>query len=151
MGTSLVDLIGPSILNASDQAANIEAINSFMLTTQPLTNKSQVIRDDWMRWYAPLTWYDKNFGSNTEAEAFNRRNAYMRANVATAEELAQVNAFIKKAPAFDPVTGKPNLITSSGDRVLNPEPLVPTSYKVVGIVTVLGITTLAILKKIRLI
>ena len=151
MGTSLVDLIAPSVLNASDQAANIEAINTFMLTTQPLTKKSEAIRDEWMHWYRPLSWFDKNFGTNTEAEAFNRRNAYMRANVATAEELAQVNEFLKKVPAFDPVTGKPNLVTTSGDRITTPEPLVPTSYKVVGIVTVLGITTLAILKKIRLI
>jgi hypothetical protein len=151
MGTSLVDLIAPTVLNASDQAANIEAINTFMLTTQPLGNKAQSLRDDWMQWYGGLTWFQKNLESNTQAEAFNRRNAYMRANTDSADELERVNNFIKNAPAFDPVTGKPNLVTSTGDRVINPEPLIPTSYKVIGIATAVGIATLALLKKIRLI
>lgn len=139
-------VLGPTVLNASDQAADIDAIHNFFVREEPVNFKAQGIKDDWMKWAASLSWYQKHVDETVGAEAFNRRNDYMRANTTTAEEKAAVDAFVKKVPAFNPVTGKPNFVNSAGDRVAPPKPLIPTSYKVAagvgaGIAAVIVILT----------
>lgn len=145
----LGEVIGPTVLNATDQGADLEAINGFFLSTTPSTVAAEKLKDDWMRWYSALSMYDKATNENIAAEAFNRRNAFIRAQ-ATPDEKVFVDQWIKDVPAYDPVTGKPNYVTSTGDRIKQPEPLIPTSYKIAAFAAA-GVTlVLVALKKLRL-
>lgn len=141
-------VLGPTVLNAADQAADIDAIHDFFVRTEPINFKAQGIKDDWMKWAAALSWYQRHVDETVGAEAFNRRNDFMRANVESAEEKAAVDAFVKKVPAFDPITGKPNFVNSAGDRVGPPKPLIPTSYKIAAGVGAGVIAVVAILSQI---
>lgn len=144
---ALGESFGPASISATDQAANIDAIHRFMAETTPLNSKAQELRDDWMKWAAGLTWYQRHADEGVGAEAFNRRNEYMRANVPNAEELAKVNKFLADVPSMNVVTGKPIFATTTGDRIVPPKPLIPTSYKVAGIAAAIGVAALAILTK----
>jgi|WetSurMetagenome_2_1015567.scaffolds.fasta_scaffold74584_4 hypothetical protein len=143
-------VLGPTVLSASDQAADIDAIHDFFVREQPVNAKAERIKDDWMRWAGGLSWYEKHVDTNIGAEAFNRRNEFMRANVQSKEELDKTNEFLKKVPAFNPVTGNPNFVDSKGDRIKQPEPLIPTPYKVAGVIGAAAIAALVVLKKLTI-
>lgn len=143
------ETIGPAWLNLSDQAANIDAIDVFFGSTQALNSEATRIKDEWMQWVSSLSWYQKHADEGVGAEAFNRRNAFMRAN-ALPEERESVDEFLKKVPVVDPVTGKINHVTSTGDRVVPPKPLIPTQYKVVAVATAAGVSVLVVLKKLHI-
>lgn len=143
------ETFGPAALNASDQAANIEAIDVYISGAAPINSKATKLRDEWMTWYSGLSWYQKHIDEAIAAQAFNKRNEFMRSNVPS-EEVAKVNAFLKDVPLIDPVTGKTRHITSTGDRVVPPTPLIPTGYKVAAVATGAGVTVLVILKKLHI-
>ena len=147
---ALGETFGPTVLAASDQAADIDAIHEFFTRTEPINNKAQDLKDDWMRWRAGLTWHDRNINENVGAEAFNRRNEFMRANAQSQAELDRINEILKKVPAFDPVTGKPNFVDSKGDRIKAPEPIIPTPYKVAGVIGAAAVVVLVVLKKLTI-
>jgi hypothetical protein len=143
------EVFGPAALNATDQAANIEAIDVYISGAVPINSKAEKLRDEWMQWYTGLSWYQKHMDEALAAQAFNKRNEFMRANVPK-EELPQVDAFLKKVPAIDPVTGKVNHVTTTGDRIVPPTPLIPTQYKLVAAATGAAVTVLVVLKKLRI-
>lgn len=145
----LGETLGPAVLSASDQAADIDAIDMYIATSTPINSKAQQLKNEWMSWVSGLSWYDKNVNEAVAAEAFNRRNAFMRAN-APADQLESVNTFLKNVPAVDPVTGKINRVTETGDRIVPPTPLVPTTYKVVAVATAAGVSVLVVLKKLHI-
>jgi hypothetical protein len=145
------ELFGPAVLNATDQAQNIDAIDVYISGATPLNSKATQLRDEWMQWVSGLSWYQKHVDESVAAEAFNRRNAFMRANVLSKEEQEKVDEFLKKPrPVVDPVTGKTIHVTSTGDRVVPPKPLVPTQYKVVAVATAAGVSVLVLLKKLHI-
>lgn len=143
-------VLGPTVLSAVDQAEDIDAIHEFFVRTKPLNAKAEKLKDDWMKWAGSLSWYAKHVDTNIGAEAFNRRNDFMRANVQSKEELDKTNEFLKKVPAFDSVTGNPNFVDSKGDRVKQPEPLIPTPYKVAGVIGAAAVAALVVLKKLTI-
>jgi hypothetical protein len=143
------EAFGPAALNASDQAANLDAIDIYITGAAPINSKATKLRDEWMTWFSALSWYQKHIDESIAAQAFNKRNEFMRANV-PAEEVGKVNAFLKNVPIIDPVTGKTNHVTSTGDRVVPPTPLIPTGYKVAAAATGAGVTVLVILKKLHI-
>jgi len=147
---ALGESLGPAVLAASDQAADIDAIHNYIANTQVRNSKAQGIKDRWMQWSAGLSWYQKHVDTNVGAEAFNIRNDFMRAN-ALPEEKAAVDNFLKKVPAFDPVTGNPNFVDSKGDRMKAPEPLIPTTYKVAAVIGGAAVAVLVVLKKLTII
>lgn len=146
------DQLGPLALNASDQAANIEAINKFFLDTKAVNGAAIAIKNDWLQWYVTLGWYDKNVDEAIAAQAFNRRNAFLRANVTTEAEKEMVDRFIKdvNGPSVDPVTKKPILKDSDGNRIVPPIPLIPPLYKAVAVGVGTGTLILVVLKKLRI-
>lgn len=141
---------GPALLSISNQGANLDAIDDFFARAEILTSRAQKVRDEWNTWFPGLSWYQKNVDENIAAQAFNRRNDFMRANVMNDDELANVNVFLSKVPPVDPVTGKVNRVTATGDRILTPEPIIPTSYKVVAAATGAGVAVLVLLKKLHI-
>lgn len=143
-------VLGPTVLSAMDQAEDIDAIHDFFVREQPHNETARRLKDDWMRWAGSLSWYQKHVDTNVGAEAYNRRNEFMRANVQSKEELEKTNEFLKKVPAFDPVTGNPNFVDSKGDRVLQPKPLIPTPYKVAGVIGAAAVAALVVLKKLTI-
>lgn len=140
---------GPAVLNMSDQAANIDAIDKFFANAIPINSKAEKLRDEWMQWASGLSWYERHIDEAIAAQAFNKRNDFMRAN-APEEQLESVNEFLSKVPAVDPVTGKINRVTSSGDRIVPPTPIIPTTYKVVAVATAAGVSVLVLLKKLHI-
>lgn len=141
---------GPAALQATDQAADIEAINLYFLNTKPINNEAAKLKDNWVKWYSGLGIIAKNTDSNVAATAFNRRNEMFRVNAQTQQEKDMAEAMIRNGPTVNPVTGKPIERTSTGDRALNPEPLIPTPYKVAGVIGAAGVLVVVILKKLRL-
>lgn len=146
----LGDTFGPAMIEGENQEKNLAAIHLYIMGNNPLNSSARKIQDEWVTWYGPLTWYQKNFETAIGAKAINRRNAFMRANVQSSEERDKVNEFLKKVPIIDPVTGKPTLATSTGDRIVPPEPLIPTTYKVVAVATAAGVSVLVLLKKLHI-
>lgn len=146
----LGDTFGPAAIEAENQEKNLAAIHLYIMGNKPLNSTALKLQDDWVAWYAPLTWYQKNFDTAIGAEGINRRNAFMRANVQSAVEKQKVDEFLKKVPITDPVTGKPTMATSTGDRVVPPKPLIPTTYKVVAVATAAGVSVLVLLKKLHI-
>lgn len=141
--------LGPAVLAASDQAADIDAIHDYISRTQVNNSKAQSVKDKWMQWAGSLTWYQKHVDTNVGAEAFNIRNEFMREN-ALPEEKQAVDDFLKKVPAFDPVTGKPIFVDSKGDRMKAPEPIIPTTYKVAAVIGAGAVAVLVVLKKLTI-
>lgn len=140
-----------NVLEAIDQAADIDAIHEFFVNSEPRNAKAEKVKDEWMRWLASLTWYQKHIEDNVLPEAINQKNAFLRANAQSQEELDRITEVLKKTPAFDPVTGRPVTLDSKGDWVKAPEPLIPTQYKMAAIISAAAVATLVILKKLTII
>jgi hypothetical protein len=147
---ALGDTFGPYVLEAENQEKNLAAIHLYIMGNKPLNSTALKLQDDWLTWYSPLTWYQRNMDTAVGAEAFNRRNAFMRANVESATEKQKVDEFLKKVPIVDPVTGKPTMANSTGDREVPAKPLISTTYKVVAVATAAGVSVLVLLKKLRI-
>ncbi len=143
------ELFGPAVLNATDQAQNIDAIDVYITGAVPINSKATKLRDEWVQWVSNLTWYQKHMDETIAAQAFNKRNEFMRTNV-PADQVEKVNEFLKKTPTVDPVTGKVIHTTSTGDRAVPEEPLIPTTYKVVAVATAAGVSVLVLLKKLHI-
>lgn len=146
------DQLGPLALNASDQAADIEAINKFFLDTKAVNSTATNLKNEWLQWYSGLGWYDKNVNEAIAAQAFNKRNAFLRANVTTSAEKEMVDRFIKDVdgPTTNPVTGKPILKDDQGNRIVPPIPLIPPLYKAIAVGVGTGTVVLVVLKKLRI-
>jgi hypothetical protein len=142
--------VGPAALNASNQAADIEAINLYFLNEKPNNAQAIKLKDEWVEWYSSLGFFDKATNANTAANAFNKRNEMFRVNAQSQAEKDMAENMIRNGPTVNPVTGQPILRTSTGDRALKPEPLIPTTYKVAGVIGAAGVLVIVVLKKLRL-
>ncbi len=147
----LGETFGPAVISASDQAATIDAIHTYIAGTQPGNGEARKIQNDWLAWYGQLSWLQKNTDDTIALEAYNRRNAFMRANATNNADLQKINNFLKGVPVVNPVTGKPTLADANGDRVIPPKPLIPPQYKVVAVATAAGVAVLVLLKKLYII
>lgn len=139
-----------TILDAADQSANIDAINEFISGTQPLNDKARKLQDEWIVFYRNLGWFSKSLDPDNGDKAFNIRNEFIRANVASKAELEKVNQFLSKTPAINPVTGKSTGANAAGDRPMEKEPLIPTMYKAIGVAAGAVVVTLVGLKKLHI-
>lgn len=129
---------------------DMTAINDAVMGTQPNNPTAQALKDSWIAWWDSLGWLAKNVGTGAYDEARNRRNAFFMAN-ASPEQQAAVKAVQTGGLTTETLQGGTARVNSSG-RFPSPAPppLIPTSYKVVGGSIFAGITTLAILKKLRI-
>lgn len=96
--TATAATIGPTGFEAADQEAGMIAINKYMQEKKPRTKEAIKLRDEWIRWYSALDWWDISFDDATYNEARNRKSKYDLADATTAEEKATVEEQLKRDP-----------------------------------------------------
>ena len=119
---------------------DIEAVNRYMMTTEAVTEKAVELKDEWVRWYNDLSWYALNVGNqSTYDEARNRRNAFNLANATTPEERAGAKKVARKGLTTEEMQGGVKRTDSQGRFPEEDKPLIPTEYKVVVGLAVVGL------------
>lgn len=120
------------------QADDIDAINVYIMQTQAVTPEATKLKDSWIKWFNDLSWYSKDLSLDTYDEARNRRNAFNIANAPTAVAKAQVKAVVKGGLTSEESAGRASRLNSEGKFPEEDKPLIPTPYKVVGAIALLG-------------
>ncbi len=125
--------------------ADIKAIYVYFENQRPLIPKYpriQQLIESFEDWYGNLTYWDTNIMSNdTLAEATRRRN--------------ELNLAMNGAPdptviPADRLQNNPGTGGTLPGRKPAEPPLIPTQYKLAGVITVAAVTTLVILKKLHI-
>ena len=132
------------------QSDDLEAINKFIMGAKIKTKAADKLRTEWLRWWEKLGWYDKAIESDTYDLARNKRNAFNRANAATAKEKAAVESVITGGVTAEETRGGTRRTTSDGNYLEDPEekePFVPTRIKVVGAIGLVAVGALWMAKK----
>lgn len=130
--------IGGMILTSD----NMEAIAQYMGAEKPQTAEATKIRDEFVKWYNDLWWYEKTEQSNYDL-ARNLRNRYNLANALTAADKAQVQDIIKTGLTTEDFMNEPDRRLSSGmlpgPTEVPKAPLIPTPW-LIGLGVVAGLT-----------
>jgi hypothetical protein len=130
--------IGGMILTSD----NMEAIAQYMGAEKPQTAEATKIRDDFVKWYDGLWWYEKTEQSNYDL-ARNLRNRYNIANALTAADKAQVENVIKTGLTTEDFMNEPDRRDSKGmlpgPTEVPKTPLIPTPW-LIGLGVVAGLT-----------
>lgn len=121
----------PSDIGVTTQADDLDAINRYMGEEKPLTKEATRLRDDWVKWYNGLSWYEINFDQNTFDLARNRRNAYNIANTKSQDERKQVIQQIQDGLSHEQQVGEPDRRLSTGMLPTVKLPVVSTTTKIV--------------------
>lgn len=130
----------------TDQNANIEAINRYILTQTIHTAKAAALKDEWIANYGKLGWYEKSFDSTIYDWVRNRRNDFDYANAPTAEALAAAKHQHTQGLSSEQLRGEEDQRLASKNvagSYLEPagvveevaaeqEPFIPTRIKVVA-------------------
>jgi len=106
---------GAAGLALGDQGEDMDAINRFMMNTPFKTSAAEKLHNDWLRWYDALSWYDRNYSTNTYDAARNRRNAFLAANATTAAEQQAADTVKRTGLTTEEMFGKTKRITSKGE------------------------------------
>src|SRR4029079_2823656 len=93
--------------NFGAQIEDMDAINDYMRSKVIVNNAAYTYKDDFIRWWDNLGWYDKNFSSSAYDEARTRRNKFDLANVKNAAEKANVERVITTGITTEEMQGKP--------------------------------------------
>lgn len=139
---------------------DMEAINRFMSDTVAVTPEGVKLKDAWIKWWDNLGWWEKSIETGPFDEARNRRNAFIRANAATAAEKEAVERVIRTGVTTEEMSpddfwrldpGNSGGQTKRTDSEGNlpeppPAPLVPTWVKTGGIVALLAGVALGVSK-----
>jgi hypothetical protein len=113
---------------------DLDAINTYMTTTIPVTDSAKQLRNDWVAWWdANNTFYARNV-SPGEASLYdvarNKRNAFNLANAKTAKEKAQVQEQQRTGMSTEQAQGLADRRTAEGNYAVPKPPLIPTQYKI---------------------
>lgn len=135
----------------SDDAANVAAINEYIMTQPINTPASAAVKDEWLKWHDTLGWYQQQFTSTDNYDAArNLRNKFNEANATTAEEKAQVKYIQQTGLSSEELRGETDRRTSDGGYLDHPpesEPWIPTKTKIAGVLIGLSAAALWVLKK----
>ena len=137
-----------------DDAANIAAIHTYVMS-QPLNTKAaEKARDAWLKFHEDLGWTGREFPSVEDYDnARNLRNAFDLANAKTAAEKKVVEEFHKNGITSEELRGEPKRTTSDGNYLVPPpepeeevsEPWIPMKTKIalgVGAAVLVGLSFL---------
>lgn len=97
------------------QGDDMEAINVYIANGKPKTKDAAEVRDDWIRWYADLSWWEKAADGPTYDKARNFRTEYNRANAVTKEEKKHVETVIKTGITTEELQGEAKRQLESGE------------------------------------
>ena len=111
--------IGGMILTSD----NMDAIARYFGDEDPKTAEASKIKDEFIKWYNDLWWYEKSEQSNYDL-ARNMRNRYNLANAANAADRAQVQNTIKTGLTTEDFMNEPDRRLSDG---MLPGPVAPPS------------------------
>lgn len=127
---------------------NMRSLNRYMMGTgypantagnipKDAINYSEAVKlkDDWIRWYDDLGWFELRFDDSVYDEARNRLHALDRAAAKSKKELASVINRQKTGMTSEEMEGKPRRALSSGDyHVPFVSPYSAAKYKTVAVV-----------------
>lgn len=139
----------------SDDAANIKAINTYIMTTPLATSAAGNVRNEWLKWHDGLGWYSREYPSvEIYDQARNLRNKFNLANAKTAEEKEQVKRVMQTGLTSEELRGETKRTTAEGGYLAPPpgesEPWLPMKTKVALGMGVLVLGALTVAKKIYL-
>lgn len=158
MGPWTVEQLSSFLLFTDNQ--DMEAINRFMSDTVAVTPEAVKLKDDWIKWWDQLGWWEKSIETGPFDEARNRRNAFIRANVTSAADREAVERVIKTGVTTEEMSpddwwtlnpgdsgGQTKRADSEGNLPTPPPPpLIPTWAKTGSIVAVLAGVALGVAK-----
>lgn len=114
---------------------NMSAIRAMFDTVQVNTPGAQSIKNDFVRWYDDLSWFDKRLQSNYDL-ARNLRNRFDLANATTPEAKAAVQTVLTTGLSTEQLQGQPDRRDETGmlpgPKVPPKPPLVPTPVLIAG-------------------
>lgn len=117
-----------------DDAANIDAINTYIAGATIKTAAGAKARDAWILWHDKLGWYDKSFPSlEVYDQARNLRNEFNIANAETVQEKRDVKQQQQTGLTSEELRGEASRRLSTGDYLEHPdesEPWLPTKTKI---------------------
>lgn len=88
------------------QSEDMDAINQYMRTKKIINNAAFPIKDDFIRWWDNLGFYDKNFSQDIYDEARTRRNKFDLANVKNEADRAEIQRVITTGQTTEQMQGK---------------------------------------------
>ena len=133
----------------SEFRANMLAANEYMMRTPVKTAKAQRLKDDWIKWYDGLDYYDyyvtcSSLPCKHWDIARMKKEAFNVANATTEKELYWVKRVAETGMSTEETMGQPKRRTSKGTYGDTPKPrpewLPPTGYLIGG--AVLGVVGL---------
>lgn len=144
-------MIGMFMSGTSDDAANIEAINEYIMAQPIHTTAAGQVRDEWLKWHESIGWTGQNFPSvETYDEARNLRNKFNLANAKTEAEKADIKNVQQTGLSSEQLRGETDRRTVDGNYLVVPpeaEPWIPTKTKIAGALIAVGAGVLWFLKK----
>ena len=99
------------------QEEDMNAVNVYMRTTPIVNNAAFPIKNDFIKWWDNLGWWDKNHSSESWDIARTKRNKFMLANVKNEEQRAAVVKVVTTGIESEEMAGKPRPTTLSTGEV----------------------------------
>ena len=127
---------------------DLEAIDRYMKETPLHTKEAARLRDEWIKWWDGLWWFEKQTDSNLFDIARNKKNAFNLANARDPIERADIKESLKTAVTSEELRGDPRRMLSDGSYDTEKEPFFPTRVKVLGGALAAAFVGLWALKKI---
>lgn len=121
---------------------NLAALVQYMNDTHANTSKAAKIKDQFANWYSNLGWYAKTVNTDdTWNQARNYRDQFNTANALTPVEQAAIEAVQSGGITTEQSAGLPAQakLSSGLYAASDPNPLIPSEYKVAAIVVGAGV------------
>lgn len=136
-----------------DDAANIAAINTYIMTQPLKTAEAGIARNEWLKFHEGLSWYSRSFPSVEDYDkARNIKNRFNEAQAITAKEKAAVLENRLTGLTSEELRGEPKRTLADGtyleDEASGGEPWLPKKTKLALAVGALVVTAGIIAKKI---
>lgn len=121
------------LFDVTDTSADMQAINKYMMETAIVNPDAQKIKDEWIQWWTQhqhdLYWSGDDFN-----HARNTRNSFNIANTKSPEEAESVKQQIATGVTEEETRGETKTANTSGMFYETPKPLIPTKWKVFGLI-----------------
>lgn len=124
----------------SEFRANLDAVNEYMMNTKAINAKAQSLKDDWIKWYDGLDYYDKYVTcSSLPCKHWDiarmKKEAFNLANAPTPEAREIVKRVAETGMSTEEMMGQPRRRTSKGTYGETSKPLpqwVPSKGYLIG-------------------
>lgn len=141
------------VFTGSQQTDDLDAINEYMMKTKIKTKKAEALQVEWIKWFEPLSWYERTLDTDTFDVARNRRNAFNLANATSTKAKEQIREVIKNGTSGEEARGETRRSTAEGRYIEDaelepPEPFFPTRVKVAAGLGLLAILAAMMAKKV---